>query len=109
MDPREIYILFGKRVAEARDQAKLTQQGLADKVGLSRASVANIEAGRQRIVLHQALEITHALDLRSVTDLLPADLVRHSTDTKMAESVILSGSRLSKSEEDAIRSIVANS
>ncbi len=87
----------------------MTQKTLADEIGMSRASVANIEAGRQRIVLHQAIEIAQALDLPSVAELLPTDLVRPTDHVEPTERVNLTGARLSKNEADVIQSIVANS
>lgn len=39
---------FGSRVKEAREAAGLTQTQLADRLGMTRSSVANIEAGRQK-------------------------------------------------------------
>lgn len=109
MEPEQIYDLFGNRVADARMAANLTQRILGEKVGLSRASVANIEAGRQRVVLHQAIQIAEALGLPSVSELLPSDLVRPITPASPGERYKLSGARLSQSEEDTIQSIVAGS
>ncbi|MEM7667323.1 MAG: helix-turn-helix transcriptional regulator [Pseudomonadota bacterium] len=109
VEPQDLYVLFGRRVAEAREKAELTQQQLADEIGLSRASVANIEAGRQRIVLHQAIEISEALKLATVADLLPTDLIRPSNRPAPNERVSLSGATLTPLEADAIQSIVASS
>jgi transcriptional regulator with XRE-family HTH domain len=41
----------------------VTQEVLASQVGLTRSSITNIEAGRQRIQLHVFLEIAAALDV----------------------------------------------
>jgi DNA-binding XRE family transcriptional regulator len=109
VEPTELYLLFGERVKTARESAKLTQQMLATKVGLSRASVANIEAGRQRIVLHQAIQIAGALSLDSIAELLPTDLIQPSPKMGPNEQVKFNGAHLSIREADAIRSIVASS
>ena len=59
----------------------MTQSEIATKVGISRASVANIEAGRQKVLLHQVYLFASALSLQSITELIsqsatvmPADL-----------------------------------
>lgn len=69
-DVEQIYKELGKRVGTARDKANLTQERLAVRVGLSRTSIVNIEAGRQRVPLHQLYRIADALDLEPA-DLLP--------------------------------------
>ena len=45
------YVLFGEAVRDARIALGMTQQDLADKVKQSRGSIANIEVGRQRVLL----------------------------------------------------------
>lgn len=45
-------MLFGARIQQLRDALGLTQEELRKKVGLTRTSIANIEAGRQRVLLH---------------------------------------------------------
>lgn len=47
----------------------MTQAALAAQVGLSRASIANIERGRQSVLLHNALDLASALGLQ-LPDLL---------------------------------------
>lgn len=46
-----VYRQIGAKIEQLRDSLGWTQQDLADKVGLTRGSVANIELGRQRILL----------------------------------------------------------
>jgi DNA-binding XRE family transcriptional regulator len=50
--------------------AGLSQDVLAQRVGLTRSSIANLEAGRQRSALHLFVAICQALD-KNVCDLLP--------------------------------------
>lgn len=45
---------FGERVAKARNAAGITQTELAKRLGLTRSSVANIEAGRQHPTVEKA-------------------------------------------------------
>jgi transcriptional regulator with XRE-family HTH domain len=55
------YRSLGQRVRAARDEAGITQTQLAEGIGLTRSSVANLEAGRQRIMLHVAVSIAELL------------------------------------------------
>lgn len=48
----------------------MTQEQLAKRVGISRASLANIEAGRQQVLVHHLFALTSALDLESPLQLL---------------------------------------
>jgi transcriptional regulator with XRE-family HTH domain len=72
MDDAEIYRLLGRNVAAHRTNRKLTQAQVAERIGLTRASLANIETGRQRAMLHHVYELVDALKLDSITDLLPS-------------------------------------
>lgn len=86
MGSPRIYEIFGKRVATERLARGLSQNELAQRVGLSRASVANIEAGRQRVLLHQVLEFAHVLGASSVGDFFTVDLrsdARHGPENQL--------------------------
>lgn len=60
-DRVEFYQRFGRRVRKSRIALMMTQLELAEKVDLSRGSVANIEAGRQQVLIHQVLDLAQAL------------------------------------------------
>lgn len=47
-----VYQSLGARVRMIRETLGLSQADLAKKVGLTRVSVVNIEAGRQRLLAH---------------------------------------------------------
>lgn len=66
----DFYALVGSKVRSARLAADLSQEFLAHKVGLTRSSVANLEAGRQRIALHLFAAIANALN-KDACELLP--------------------------------------
>jgi transcriptional regulator with XRE-family HTH domain len=55
------YKRFGKNLQNVRLACGLTQGQLADRVGLVRTSIVNIEAGRQRILLHDIQRFAVAL------------------------------------------------
>ena len=62
------YATVGSRVRRARAGRGMSQSALARKIGFARSSVANLEAGRQRIALHLLVQIAWALDCQ------PADV-----------------------------------
>jgi transcriptional regulator with XRE-family HTH domain len=66
----KFYIAVGKQVRAARENQDLSQATLARRIGFTRSSVANLEAGRQRIALHLFVLIAKALGVDPVT-LLP--------------------------------------
>ncbi len=67
-----INVVFGKAVAQRREELGLTQANLAGLVGMSRASIANIEKGRQNVLLHHVYDLAAALEMPKVGDILPA-------------------------------------
>jgi transcriptional regulator with XRE-family HTH domain len=46
-----VYRLLGAKIEQMRTILGWTQKELADKVGLTRCSITNIESGRQRLLL----------------------------------------------------------
>lgn len=46
-----IYVQFGAKVRAMREMIGLNQTELAERVGLERTSVTNIENGKQRVLL----------------------------------------------------------
>jgi transcriptional regulator with XRE-family HTH domain len=81
----DLYLQLGANVTTARRRRNLTQTDLATAVGLARASICNLETGRQRVPLHTVIAISQALgvqladllgDLPSVAEPLPAGMDR---------------------------------
>lgn len=66
----ELYGQLGDLIRARRKKLTLTQQNLAGRIGISRASLANIETGRQKVLVHQLYALASALDL-APSDLLP--------------------------------------
>ena len=55
-----VYRQLGLRVEQLRSTLGWTQMELSKKVGISRASIANLETGRQRVQLHQLERLAEA-------------------------------------------------
>lgn len=66
----DLYAYVGEKVRSARVTAGVSQDVLAQRVGLTRSSIANLEAGRQRVALHLFVAICLALE-KDVCELLP--------------------------------------
>ncbi|TBR27195.1 MAG: XRE family transcriptional regulator [Reyranella sp.] len=66
------YKAFGEAIAKRRNALGYTQAELASRIGMSRASLANIERGRQNVLLHHAYSLAAALDFSAVSDLVPS-------------------------------------
>jgi transcriptional regulator with XRE-family HTH domain len=64
------YQALGERLRRARQSARFSQGRLADCVGLSRSSVANIETGRQPIYIHALVQIAKQLQT-PISKLIP--------------------------------------
>ena len=58
-----VYRQFGAKVEAMRAVMAITQADLAKKVRLTRASIANIEAGKQRILLADVEKFAEALGM----------------------------------------------
>lgn len=59
-----MYGLIGATIRSKRRERDWSQELLAQQLGISRAALANIEAGRQRILVHQLYAFAEALDLK---------------------------------------------
>lgn len=66
----KFYKILGSRIREARTNAKLKQETFAAFLNLSRASIVNIEKGRQHPPIHLLWDIAKVLNI-AVTELLP--------------------------------------
>jgi transcriptional regulator with XRE-family HTH domain len=77
---RRVNAIFGQRLARARKSRSLTQRELADLIGVSRVTVANIEGAKQNVQLAQVYSIARALNT-APNDLLPtAPELKHIAD-----------------------------
>lgn len=70
----ELYAEFGRIVRHRRAELGMSQAEVAERIELTRASISNLEAGRQRPQLHQVYVLARILET-TVNDLLPPDSV----------------------------------
>ena len=70
MTPDPIYKHIGALIKARRRTLQLKQENLAGMLGISRGSLANIETGRQSVLVHQLYKFAAALQLTPF-DLLP--------------------------------------
>jgi len=68
--PHPLYLEIGTRIKGRRKTLNLKQEALARQLGISRGSLANIETGRQKMLVHQLYHYAAELGLRPA-DLLP--------------------------------------
>lgn len=87
MNDMDVYKLIGSRAASRRKDLNLSQAEVAKQIGLSRASLANLETGRQKILLHHAYKLAAALEMRSILDLIPNNLVEIEPVTFFGDTV----------------------
>ena len=104
VDEGAIYRAFGQAIAERRNAVEKTQEKVAADVGLSRASLANIERGKQRVFLHQIWALTEALGLTSSHEIVPARAVSARSGDKA--NVTMSGEKLSRDQKIVVSNIV---
>lgn len=65
----QLQVEIGKRIKHVRKLRGMNQEDLAEFVGLTRSSIANLEVGRQNMRITTLYQFAYALDC-SVTDLL---------------------------------------
>ena len=70
-DDRKLYREIGRRLARIRKENKLTQEMLANQLGMSRTSITNYETGRNRMSVPVLYMIADVLE-KSVYEFLPA-------------------------------------
>ena len=73
LDPRtrRAALEIGTRLRDARLDAKLSQEFLATRVGMTRGNYARIEAGLTNVTLETLLRIADGLGMKLTFDVIP--------------------------------------
>jgi transcriptional regulator with XRE-family HTH domain len=103
-----IYKAFGNAVCTRRKALGLTQAQLASKVKMSRASIANIESGRQNVLLHHVYALAAALEFTKVGELLPPPPQQKSAGEELRMMVSNQALSLSEHEEAQVADLITN-
>ena len=80
------HVRFGYALGAVREQRGLTQQALADLIGVKRAAIARLEGGDHAPTMTTLLKLVQALDAKMVIDSDGRiDLVMHRRRTKRGQ------------------------
>lgn len=95
----ELYSLLGSLIKEARNNADIKQELLADYLGLSRVSISNIENGKQNIQVHTLLEVAKYLGVNVSDFLEPLNKLLVNNVSSSEEKKIIKGAEHPKQLE----------
>lgn len=84
MDKVALQQLIGSQLKKYREENHLTQEGLAEKAGISPSYCANLERGKKSMSLHVLREISDALQINAVYL-----LYEEQTDTRLQNIITL--------------------
>jgi transcriptional regulator with XRE-family HTH domain len=76
MEPEPLYKTIGAIIRRRRRRLEWSQALLASRLGISRATLANIETGRQRVLVHHLYTLAEVLEMRTSDFLPPASLAQ---------------------------------
>lgn len=95
-----LYELIGDKIRQARSEAGVSQEVLAEYLSLTRASIVNIEKGRQRPSIYLLILIADILKIDYI-DLVPVrlDVEKSAKTVNQQEEVDFSGIVASESVE----------
>jgi transcriptional regulator with XRE-family HTH domain len=74
MRPEPIYKTIGAIIRRRRRRLEWPQTRLASRLGISRATLANIETGRQRVLVHHLYTLAEVLEMKPSDFLPPASM-----------------------------------
>ncbi len=100
----QLYREFGRLLKARRKDAQLTQDDVANKVGLVRTSITNIERGRQQVSLHTLYALADAVGV-APQELMPSKSILLEGDAELEKK--LGKVALEEEGKDWIRRIVS--
>ena len=103
MTDLQLYRALGQSVARRRKDLGLTQAAIAEQIGLTRASLANIETGRQKVLLHQVYNLVEALKLESITELVPATF---TVDRRSSKPLAFNGGSVTAAQKAQLEQMI---
>ena len=102
----DLYRELGRKIRETRERPgqKLSQEKLAKRLNISRASIVNIEAGRQHAPLHLLWQIAEALGT-DLTLLIPRreDLILAPDSVSLGDDMMRQIEHEAKGDPDTIK------
>lgn len=83
-----IYRPLGLRIQAARKQhqPRMSQEDVAEQVGLPRSAISAIEGGRQRLLVHTLIKLCEVLDV--TPDDLLSDLSTYDDDNVQSDASV---------------------
>lgn len=99
----KFYEELGKSIRARREELKITQAELGDRLGLSRTSVTNIECGRQRLLIEQFCQLADVLKCDRDTLLSPA--LRTGREQKTAQRDLASMPAVARFVQKALQGV----
>jgi transcriptional regulator with XRE-family HTH domain len=109
IDEDALYRLIGSKIRAARQRVSppMSQAKLAMQSGLSRASVVNIEAGRQRAPIHVLWQIAEAL--RTEPSLLIPKQSEYTVEAspRLSPEIAKEIAKAAKGDSDTLRKLAA--
>lgn len=104
-----LYSLIGERIKELRTHSKLSQEELASKTGISRTSIANIEAGRHQAPLHLLYSVFDALNSDLYTNLPSQSELESRLNSEDIEFMtIIDNAELDEASKDGVMNFIHN-
>ena len=101
MDTKETLFYIGQQIAAIRKEKKMTGIALADKAGISQASISVVENGVRTVTLDVILKICNALDV-SLKDLLPEErMLPEKPMTPELHQILRLAKQMTKDEQQA--------